>query len=90
MNADRRYVRVDVTGACKIIVYCMSSSSSAERIMEVYKDTPIEDSAKVTTISAINGSALQAFEISVSAAGPYCFGSTSGGINIYGISVVYS
>ena len=81
-------VQIVTTGAAKIVVYGMSSSSSATRTLRL---TTLEDGTlvDVETNENVAGDAIGKFEFNAPAAGTYYLGSKSSGINIYYIEVVY-
>ena len=81
-------VKIVTTGAAKIVVYGMSSSSSATRTLRL---TTLENGALVDV--AINdqvaGDAIGKYVFEVPEAGTYYLGSLKDGINLYYIAVVY-
>ena len=81
-------VKIVINGAAKIVVYGMSSSSSATRTLRL---TTLEDGTLVDVEINENvaGDAIGKFEFTAPAAGTYYLGSKSSGINIYYIEVVY-
>ena len=81
-------VKIVTTGAAKIVVYGMSSSSSATRTLRL---TTLEDGALVDVEINENvaGDAIGKYEFAAPAAGTYYLGSKSSGINIYYVEVVY-
>ena len=79
-------VRVDTTGAAKIVIYCMSSSSSADRVLQI---ATLSDGALsvLNSIEGVGGTALAKYEFNVTEAGTYYIGSKSSGINVYYVAV---
>ncbi len=80
--SDARAIKLDLAGPSKIIVYAMSSSSSADRNLILQDST----GATVGTQVAL-GASIAKLEYSVTAAGTYLLGSEKSGINIYGIII---
>ena len=81
-------VKIVTNDAATIVVYGMSSSSSATRTLRL---TTLEDGALVDVEINENvaGDAIGKYEFAVPAAGTYYLGSKSSGINIYYVEVVY-
>jgi len=86
---DSRYIAITVQGPCKVIVYCMSSSSDTVRTVNVYKANAFTADNLVTSIENVGGAALQAIELTFTEAGTYYIGSEKDGLNVYGISIIY-
>ena len=85
MKADSRHLRFDVEGDTKVEIYCMSSSSSAVRVMNLAVDSL---SNTVKQFEGINGSGISycTYEYKGGPTTVY-IGSSNSGINIYGISI---
>ncbi len=85
-KADYRSIQITVTGACTIRVYGMSSSSGTSRTLQLYDGewTALDDTGFVN-----DGASIGSYEFTLEAAGTYYLASTSGGFNIYMVSVVY-
>jgi hypothetical protein len=81
-------IKIVTNDAATIVVYGMSSSSSATRTLRL---TTLEDGALVDVEINENvaGDAIGKFEFNAPAAGTYYLGSKSSGINVYYIEVVY-
>ncbi|MDX9882574.1 MAG: cadherin-like beta sandwich domain-containing protein [Prolixibacteraceae bacterium] len=79
-----RALKFNVTGACTITVYALSSSSSSNRVLNVDDGTTV-----LGTINALGSSS--SFEIFnyTGGAGSLYFYSPSSGVNIYYVKVVY-
>ena len=82
-------VKIVTNGAATIVVYAMSSSSSATRALHI---TTLADGAFTTLMEDANvsGTNLVKCVFTVDAAGTYYLGSKSSGINIYCIEVLYN
>jgi len=79
-----RALKFNVTGACTITVYALSSSSSSDRILNVDDGTSV-----VGTINAFgSSSSMETFEYT-GGAGSLSLYSPSSGVNIYYVKVVY-
>ena len=81
-------IKIVTKDAATIVVYGMSSSSSATRTLRL---TTLEDGALVDVEINENvaGDAIGKFEFNAPAAGTYYLGSKSSGINVYYVAVVY-
>ena len=80
-------VEVVTTGAAKIVLYAISSSSSdSTRTLQL---ATLADGAltKLAETAGVDGAAIAKYELTVDAAGTYYIGSTKSGINIYYIAV---
>ncbi|MCQ2347650.1 MAG: hypothetical protein MJZ65_00495 [Paludibacteraceae bacterium] len=86
MSATARYLSFTVTGNCTIEIYCISSSSSATRTMNVATGT--WDNTKQTYSVAGNGIAKYTYSYTGTGTTIY-IGSADGGINFYAIKVIY-
>ena len=88
-SSSKRYFKFDVTGACTIEIYCISSSSSTARTLYMYSGS--YGGTKLADITAVSGNtpAKQSYNYTGGAATIY-LGSSNGGINLYAINVVYS
>ncbi len=85
MKADSRHLRFNVKGDTKVEIYCMSSSSSAERVMNLAVDT---FNNTVKQFEGINGSGINYCTYDYQGGPATLFiGSNNSGINIYGISI---
>ncbi len=77
-TAEARSVMFTAAAGAKLTVYCMSSSSSADRVLTLYK----LDGTEVISANA-PGSGLAKSEIEIKEAGDYYLASPSSGVNIY-------
>ena len=81
-------LKLELTGACKIVLYVKSGSSSADRTLRIAK---LVDDAFVSLEQ--DGTALATsvskIEYTVDEAGTYYIGSAKDGINIYYIAISY-
>ncbi|MBR1564632.1 MAG: hypothetical protein IJ650_04725 [Paludibacteraceae bacterium] len=85
MKADSRHLRFDVEGDTKVEIYCMSSSSSAVRVMNLAVDSL---SNTVKQFEGINGSAINYCTYEYKGGPATLFiGSSNSGINIYAVSI---
>lgn len=85
-TTEYRSIGFEVKAGCTIVVYCMSSSSSAERDVNfLSSDGTVIKTVKTTGVSK----ALDKFEFTVTAAGTYYVASNEGGLNVYGMEIVY-
>ena len=82
-------VQVVTKGAATIVVYAISSSSTATRTLRL---ATLEGGSLVSVVenSNVAGDAIGKFEFEVASAGTYYLGSKSSGINLYYIAVVYA
>ena len=79
-------LKVVTTGAAKITVYAISSSSSATRILQIA--TLVDSELNQLSVSdTVYGDAVTKVEFTVEAAGTYYIGSTDSGVNVYYIEV---
>lgn len=81
-TAKYRSIHFSTSGEAIITVYAMSSSSSADRKLNLYKI----DGTLVVSVNAL-GSALIKSIVKVTEAGEYYFASPDSGVNVYYISV---
>jgi hypothetical protein len=83
-SATSRSIKIEATGASKITVYMMSSSSSEDRSVGLYDSTftLVEGSTQ-----SVGGSAIAKYEYTVSAAGTYYIAAVTGGTNVYCVVV---
>ena len=80
-NANYRSIHFSVTGASSVTVYAMSSSSSADRAVDLYGlDGTLVDSM----LAPGAGLNMKTFAIE---AGDYYLASPSSGVNVYGVNV---
>lgn len=91
-----RSIKMELSGAVKITVYGLSSSSTAtsgDRTLGIFQGVKTEDVATNTwaavgeTQDILAGSSILKLEFEVSAAGTYYFAAVSGGFNVYGIVI---
>ena len=82
-------VKIVTNGEATIVVYAISSSSTATRTLRL---ATLDDGSLVTVTENSNvvGDAIGKYEFSVSAAGTYYLGSKNSGINLYYIAVIYA
>ena len=82
-------VQIVTKGAATIVVYAISSSSTATRTLRL---ATLEGGSLVSVVENGNvaGDAIGKFEFEVASAGTYYLGSKSSGINLYYIAVVYA
>lgn len=88
-----RSLKIVTTGAAKITVYMMSSSSTADRTVGLYvaDSTVTEGNAGLKlidgTAQTVGGASLAKYEYTVSEAGTYYLAAATGGTNVYYIAV---
>ena len=82
-------VQIVTKGAATIVVYAISSSSTATRTLRL---ATLQNGSLVSIVenSNVAGDAIGKFEFEVASAGTYYLGSKSSGINLYYIAVVYA
>ena len=82
-------VQIVTKGAATIVVYAISSSSTATRTLRL---ATLQNGSLVSVVenSNVAGDAIGKFEFEVASAGTYYLGSKSSGINLYYIAVVYA
>jgi len=86
MSESARYLSFTVKGTCTVIIYCISSSSSATRTMNVA--TGKWDNTKQTY--QVGGSAIGKYTYSYTGTATTVYiGAADGGINFYAIKVIY-
>ena len=86
---DYRSVKITtVADNATIIVYALSSSSSADRALGLFDGTFTK--INEGTAAGKPTTNLSKIEFTAATAGTYYLASTSGGINIYGIEIIYS
>lgn len=81
-TAEYRSIHFTISGEAIVTVYAMSSSSSADRKLNLYK----LDGTLVASVNAL-GSVLIKSSIKITEAGEYYFASPESGVNVYYISV---
>lgn len=81
-----RSIGVEVKKGAKIVVHCMSSSSSAARNGYLYDAAGNKVNSEAITVAGTE----TVWEISVAEAGTYYFASETGGVNVYGVQIIYS
>lgn len=81
-STEYRSVKFETVGASTITVVAMSSSSSADRTMQL-----LDASGNVLDSKVFGGTAIGSADFTVSGAGTYYIASLSGGINIYDVKV---
>ena len=82
-------VQIVTKGSATIVVYAISSSSSATRTLRL---ATLEGGSLVSVAenAGVAGDAIGKFEFEVPSAGTYYLGSKNSGINLYYIAVVYA
>ena len=82
-------VQIVTKGSATIVVYAISSSSSATRTLRL---ATLEGGSLVSVAenAGVAGDAIGKFELEVPSAGTYYLGSKNSGINLYYIAVVYA
>jgi len=85
MSASARYLSFTVKGTCTVIIYCMSSSSSATRTMNVATGT--WNNTKQTY--QVAGSAIGKYTYSYTGTTTTIYVGADGGLNFYAIKVIY-
>lgn len=87
-TVDYRSITVTTSGAARITVVALSSSSSANRVGKLVNATTLEEIGTHEFAGKVSGTnTLDAGVFSVSEAGSYCFMAVGGGINVYAIIV---
>ena len=86
-EATYRTITINTTGAARITVVGMSSSSSAVRVGYL---TNLADGSQVGETASMDGGSINGYIWNVDAAGSYLFGSQEGGINVYNIIIEYA
>ncbi len=87
INADSRYIEIKAGMACKVKIYAMSSSSSENRMLYMFKSLADINGDPLQKQDALGGNALSILEFHITEAGTYYIGSSNGGINVYGIYI---
>ncbi len=93
-NVQRSLKLITAEDNARIIIYAMSSSSSESRTAALYDGTFVDKNstpeAVVGNTVNVPGDKLNKYEFTVEEAGTYYFASQSGGLNVYGIEIVYN
>ena len=93
-NVQRSLKLITAEDNARIIIYAMSSSSSESRTAALYDGTFVDKNSTPEAVvgNTINvpGDKLNKYEFTVEEAGTYYFASQSGGLNVYGIEIVYN
>lgn len=90
----KRSVGIEVKTGATIVIYAMSSSSSASRTMQLLSADG--DVLSVTgtlddgVMGELDGASLHKVTYTVTAPGTYHFVSVTGGINVYGVEILYA
>ncbi len=82
-----RSLGIEVRKGAKIVIHCMSSSTGADRDAFLYKE---DGTTKVNAEAIKVGGAETVWEITVEEAGTYYFAALSGGVNVYGVQIIYN
>ena len=92
-NVQRSLKLITAEDNARIIIYAMSSSSSESRTAALYDGTFVDKNSTPEAVvgNTINvpGDKLNKYEFTVEEAGTYYFASQSGGLNVYGIEIVF-
>ena len=93
-NVQRSLKLITAEDNARIIIYAMSSSSSESRTAALYDGTFVDKNSTPEAVvgNTINvpGDKLNKYEFTVEEAGTYYFASQSGGLNVYGIEIVFN
>lgn len=93
-NVQRSLKLITAEDNARIIIYAMSSSSNESRTAALYDGTFVDKNSTPEAVvgNTINvpGDKLNKYEFTVEEAGTYYFASQSGGLNVYGIEIVYN
>ena len=91
-----RTVGVEVKTGATIVFYAMSSSSEAgkERDLKFMNGdgdvmTDVESTLDGGAMGKLDGAKLHKITYTVTAPGTYYFGSVTGGVNVYGVEIIY-
>lgn len=89
-----RAIGVEVKTGSTIVIYAMSSSSSASRDMRLMdadgNALSVTSTLDEGAMGQLDGASLHKVTYTVTAPGTYYFGSVSGGINVYGVEILYA
>ena len=93
-NVQRSLKLITAEDNARIIIYAMSSNSGESRTAALYDGTFVDKNSTPEAVvgNTINvpGDKLNKYEFTVEEAGTYYFASQSGGLNVYGIEIVYN
>ena len=82
-STSARAIAFKTTGAAKVTLIAMSSNKNDSRTVKIFDIKGNE----VATVSGVNGKGLASYTLEVPSAGVYYIGSTSGGVNVYKLTV---
>lgn len=93
-NVQRSLKLITAEDNARIIIYAMSSNKSESRTAALYDGTFVDKNSTPEAVvgNTINvpGDKLNKYEFTVEEAGTYYFASQSGGLNVYGIEIVFN
>lgn len=93
-NVQRSLKLITAEDNARIIIYAMSSNTSESRTAALYDGTFVDKNSTPEAVvgNTINvpGDKLNKYEFTVEEAGTYYFASQSGGLNVYGIEIVFN
>ena len=88
INSDSRYIELNFDAPCKMRIYAINPASGTRSLGLYNALVGVPESSIIKTMDVASGSTISKIDVIIKEKGTYYIGSTSGGINVFGINIV--